>query len=223
MTHFENFLNALPFHFKDTREGKNANFHELLKMIFDVFDFWEQKFIKKRDITFDINAKEEDLTFLAKNFFGLERGVMNDDETRAELLFLLFCKGGDGSNVWLLNFVKKIINPLDCLFLSQNMEITFYFSLKEPLSNWQISLLQKVKTDGVGIHIYYVLNKKLIATPIYDTFPIYANLKPMDYNQMEAIALLKPNVLTESNAPLEECLFFYLEDGILKNDFIKVL
>lgn len=224
MTHFDNFLNALPFYFKDTREGKNTKFHELLKMIFEVFDFWEQKFNHKRDETFNIDSINEDLEFLAKNFFGIEKGAMTDDEIKAELLFLLFCKGGDGSNTWLLNFVKKIINPIDCFFLSQNMEIVFYFNLKEPLSEWQKILLKKVKTDGVGMKGYYVLNTEIFASPIYDTLPIYANSLQLDYNQMEAVALLQPTQFLITTSPLEDCYFFYLdENGNQQNDFIEIV
>ena len=224
MTHFDNFLNAIPFYFKDTRADKNKKFHELLKMIYEVFDFWEQKFNHKRDNTFNIDSSGEDLEFLAKNFFGIERGAMTDDEVRAELLFLLFCKGGDGSNSWLLNFVKKVINPIDCFFLSKNMEVVFYFNLKEPLSEWQKILLKKVKTDGVGIKAFYVLNKQIFASMVYDILPIYANAVQLEYNSMEAIALLKPGTLSMVNAPLEECNFFYLDDeGKPQTDFIEII
>ena len=225
MTLYEKFLERLPYHFRTTEEGRNKNFQKLLKIIFDIGEFYIENLREIRVKTFDLNAGVSWLDFIASNIFGINRGIMTDDELLLAIYFSMFLKNDDASNKWILQFVKKVINPVDCFFIHNDIEMTFYFELAKPLTEQQISLLRKLKDDGVVSNIYYTLNKKIATVSKYEVLPLYANGMQVEYNKRDAVATLKANFIISGKPPLEEADFYIIESEEpleVSQDFIKV-
>ena len=222
---YEQFLERLPFHFRTTKEGRNKNFHKLLKIIFDIGEFYVEKLNEIRINTFSLNTRGSWLDFIASNIFGISRGIMTDDELLFAIYFSMFLKNDDASNKWILQFVKKVINPIDCFFIHNDLEMIFYFELSNPLTPQQISLLHKLKDNGVVSTIYYTINKKIATVPKYEVLPLYANGMQMDYNIRDAVTKFKANFVISGKPPLEEAYFYIIESEEpleVSQNFIKV-
>lgn len=223
----EAFIKSLPRTFQTNLDGKNKVFHKLLNTLFSPYQDLLEALNEFQNNFFDVNSGGIWLENIALKFFKIKRGSMNDEELLSEVYFAIFLKGENGSNAWILSFVKKVINPTDCFFIFNKLTMTFYFGLDENLTKQQVALLKRIKPDGITLEVFYSIKKRIIAVAKYDILPLYANGEPMDFNNKEAVVSLKAIISINAKPPLEDAYFLILEregeNPEFSTNFIKAI
>lgn len=223
---YNDFLHALPFAFKNSYNGANKNFHKLLRCIFEVLEFQINKMEEIRLKTFELEAKGDRLDYIA-SLFGLSRNFKDDETLLFEVYIAFFLKHNDGTNNWILSFVRQVLNPVQSFFIFENLEMIFYFQFQNHPNAQDALLLKKLKEEGIVIKVFYAINKQIVPIVSKEILPIYANKEKLFFNDKEAVAYLKPHYSIKGKPPLETAEFFIIEgynpDPILSKDFIRLI
>lgn len=152
--------------------------------------------------------------------------MQSDEDLLFEIYIGLFLKHNDGTNNWILSFVKKVFKPIQSFFIFEDLEMIFYFQFKEHPTEKEIRLLKLLKDEGIVMKVFYTIGKEIIPIPSKDVLPLYANNEKLYFNDREAVVHLKFHMMQTSKPPLETAEFFVIEDmesfDISKN-FIRLI